>query len=453
MTFLKNNFEFKIVQCVVLFSANSHSKNPLKKKKKKMLSIISLALKTDSALNQITNLLVENEVSQKVINLVLSSASKLLFSTSSTSTTNAKHGNLLKSFVKFTVVVPSIMTVVGYFLCRFRLMPHRRLYQAWWAATAVAGFVSVGAALTPVALLYKIGLVSERTLFVVSSHAAQSLCKWLHWMNPQLRVFNQNNMVITTDKSPTSQQPITFHDVKKGSIYIVNHTSMWDGFVMFDQPHFGFFKHVKFMGKAGIADIPVVGFLIFTCLQYFKVYFAASDNKTDADYNNWALDKDKQQKEMDRVVQWIKDGNTFAFSCEGRINRTPMTIQNPRHGMLKVFFNEDLVKNAFPEKDKTKRDAMLPDIFLLTICGVQDFWPMAEPAGGFPCDVDVSLSKFEYPGDLEQAWTKIGVGSSGTVQEEVRVLDAGLVADDVQRFMQKELDKVASVRSVRMRRN
>ena len=296
-------------------------------------------------------------------------------------------------------------TCGGWLACRLRLLPHKVLYRAWFGGCMAAGFVSVMFVGVPVVAANRAGLLSDAGLHRFASYLAAYLCKWLCAMNPQLRVFGHYDRC-------------TFDDIPKGAVYSVNHTSQFDGFVMFREPPARFFASVKFMGKASLRDLPMLGFLLFECLQYYRAYYtvqANSAHQTAEEYDSWGVDKERQKLEMDKVIQWIRDGNTFAYSPEGRVNRTPDVIQNPRHGMLRIFL-------------ETRKP-----IFVLTAWPTHEFWPVPSVLGGDPCEIDTTLAKYDYP-----------------EMPDGRELDAATFADSLQVFMQKELDALKARRAARI---
>lgn len=386
----------------------------------------------DGYLNQAASALIDNNFVSNII-------SKLFSSEASASSKKS----ILKSFLKFGVFLPTCCTTFNYFMCRFRLLPHKIFYQMWFGVVTLGTFLTVGATIYPFLLLNKIGLVSDKFLYNITSDAAQLLCKTISLLNPQLRVHHHKVTAYHADKNGKSEtgteKTVEWSDINTGTVFLTNHTSLWDGFEFMGQPYLGMYKKqkVKMMGKAHLP--PIMKMLIYDCLKYFEVHFTAQDSGTkmtsydEKNYNDFRVDREKQDAVMAKVNEWISQGNTFAYAPEGRIGRTPEEIQSPRHGMLKVLFG-----NCFDEKHR-------PDIFLLTQYPSHHFWPLKEPLGGLPADLDMSLSCFVYPANVAEEWFTVDEKTG-----ERTVFNSGACAEAIRKFMQSELDHIKDLRANRI---
>ena len=114
---------------------------------------------------------------------------------------------------------------------------------------------------------------------------------------------------------------------------LMNHASFFDFFLFTAMlpPSVICKAHVRTVMSASLTKIPIVGTSIGEHAGSFKVFFQAKGagfGKGDA--SDFSVDRDRQQKETDRMETHIeKSRGMIAFCPEGGMNKTPEEGLNP----------------------------------------------------------------------------------------------------------------------------
>lgn len=303
---------------------------------------------------------------------------------------------------RYGLLLPSGITLFNYFVCKYRLYPHNIFYRIWFSASLtgclLGSFTTVA---LPAHILGKLGIIKKRNAEKIAAAAVNIATKVLTFLNPQLRIH------LDYDREGGSN----WDDVPKHSLISANHNSYLDPFVYTSLvPTIKNYIHQKGFMKGSLRNIPIAGYLFFEVLSQFPVHYNSEE------LENFSVDKDKQAKELERVLSWIgPEENSFVYSPEGRVNPAPDTIQNLRYGMLKIIY-----------------ERVPPHVpwFHITLWPAQQFWGRTDFTGGVPCDLYVTMKQYHVPRD------------DVTISK-----DGGKTCDDVEKFaahlkafMQEELD-------------
>jgi hypothetical protein len=301
---------------------------------------------------------------------------------------------------KTTLLIPSAVVALGYTICRFRLFPHKSFYQAWFSGTLVGCFATaVGVAAFPAHILSKIGIISKRSAEIIAMNSMNIGCKLIILLNPQLRLhFNYRNA--------------NWGEVSKHAVFMANHNSWFDAVFYTGLVPLDLYKYHKGFMKGALRNIPIAGYVFFEVLGQFPVHYNSEERE------NFAVDKEKQAQEMQKVLDWIRvEKNSFVYSPEGRVNPDPDKIQELRYGMIKVLFEEANDCSPF---------------YLLTFWNAADFWGQTEKTGGKPCDMLVRMSKYYLPTHASHP---------EIVDENGKLKDVTAFAAHMRSFMQQEVDE------------
>lgn len=305
------------------------------------------------------------------------------------------------------LIFPTAFALFNYTCCKYRLFPHRIFYQVWFSTTTVGTlFTSFVVAAFPAHILAKLGIIQVRTAEKVAAAAVSFAAKALVALNPQMRVH-------------CNYDRVDWSHVPKHSLVSANHTSYLDAFIYSAiVPTFKNYIHQKGFMKGSLRKIPVAGYLFFEILGQFPVHYHSDE------LENFSVDKEKQAKELNRVLSWIgqDEQNSFVYSPEGRVNPNPIEIQELRYGFLKVIFENTGPQTAF---------------FHVTFWPAHEFWGRNDFTGGSPCDLVVTMAEYRVPRDDPK------ISRDGKTLDDVSAF-----ASHLRSFMQQELNRAREMHSL-----
>lgn len=204
-----------------------------------------------------------------------------------------------------------------------------------------------------------------------------------------------------------------------------NHTSYFDAFYLPGQclPQ-AVYLGMAAWAKSALADLPIVGWVFFSAVGSFKVFYVAdekSSGDTEETYNNFKIDAERQKVEMEKMLAYIKvPGNSFCWALEGRINKTPEKVGAVRFGTVKL---------AYENRSTLGKDG----IFIITFWGLHQSWPATAAIGGLPAICVKSLSLFRWPEE------------SAVKNAETGEVDVKLMCKLIEEHMQREIKHVKEI--------
>lgn len=282
-----------------------------------------------------------------------------------------------------------VAAVIGYVMCRWRLMPVPALYKAWFLLTLLICGIHCNLTTLILTLLCRVGLISR----VTSQGLCAVVCAWGFYyliltLNPQLRVHI----------SPTTRK--LWNSLPHHSCVLVNHTSFFDSILFVGLAPYRYIFNTRTLLKASLLDLPIFG-TVFRRVGHFPVYFRSQGE------SEFAVDKDKQEVVMRRLQSHLDQQGRIAFFPEGSLNKTPDTLKPFRLGMFGVA--------------KANR---LPLYYFITK-GNNVAWPVDGVIGGAPADIYVHLGEVVGVNYDEMDPPKIAELSRSVMQECVSHVSEG----------------------------
>jgi 1-acyl-sn-glycerol-3-phosphate acyltransferase len=281
-----------------------------------------------------------------------------------------------------------LLAVAGAMLigCKLRVLPVP-VMRAWFALIIVCNILAMASLTLLIDLTRVAGLASRDT----TQYWCCVVCRVTFNL---IIVLNPHIAVELDDKSRK-----LWAGIPRGCAVAINHTSFWDAFLFVGTAPYAYICYTRTLMKSTLRAIPIFGG-VFDRVGHFPVYF-----KSDED-GNFGLDKERQEPVMKRVQAFIDKGGNIALFPEGAVNREPATLKMFRRGSFAI-----ILENKLP-------------LYFVVSCGNEVTWPSWAPFGGYPADIQLSVSKF----DIDFAKD-----------------DAASVAERLQKAMQAEVDRLRAV--------
>jgi 1-acyl-sn-glycerol-3-phosphate acyltransferase len=224
------------------------------------------------------------------------------------------------------------------------------------------------------------------------------------WCNILFRMLFGSCVWLRIDQPSTADwdRMVPQSALKKGAIFMVNHTSYVDGFVFSALTPQRVIARSRTLMKGSFFSTPVIG-SVFRHLGHMPVYF-----QKETDHTTFSVDKEKQAKVTLEMRKHLAAGGILAFCPEGTINRTDPT-------QLLLFRRGTFAMIA---------ELRLP-VFGLTTYGNHFFWPNHAHMGGYPSTIVADVFAVDE-------WNS---------QLDNDALDAAAITDMCQRRMQESVTK------------
>lgn len=282
-------------------------------------------------------------------------------------------------------VALSLVGATG-FLFWTRLLPSY-VFRAWFGLTLFLMLLLAGLLAAIARVLRRCGILSQprfRDALAVSFAFVMHIHRFL---NPHIRFVQ-------------AKGSIHWSSINSRHFLMANHQSYHDLFGGLAFLPLKYMTFVRIFFKGSLASLPIMGKL-FQESGMFPVHY------TSEKYEDFSVDRDRQQAVLDRVDAYLRDGGSLMLAPEGVVNRTPRQLTDFRVGSFNLA-----VKHKMP-------------IYYLLYVGTSDVWPAGARIGGYPADV------YMYIGKLDVNYTE---GSPD--------LDAKALSLRLKEEMQKQLDRV-----------
>lgn len=194
----------------------------------------------------------------------------------------------------------------------------------------------------------------------ISTYLSCLFAKFIFCLNPHIQITSLTNWkCIKNDGS---------------MIFVINHTSPIDAFLFAAMLPLKYAAKVRTLFKAELLDIPIFGEVTRYC-GHFPVHFNNS-----SEINNFSVDKVKQAKVIEDIVEHLNNRGHIAFFPEAQLNRSDTSKLQPfRHGSFKIFSDVLATNQTTAPKNLT--------MYSFLHSGLEHAWHPEAQLGGYPAQV------------------------------------------------------------------
>jgi 1-acyl-sn-glycerol-3-phosphate acyltransferase len=212
--------------------------------------------------------------------------------------------------------------------------------------------------------------MSQRTTEDVNVCGGVLTFRLLVMLNPQIRLKKVGGKL---DWSPSKQGP--------PAMYLMNHTSFFDFFLFTSLMPLDcvMTNHIRTIMANGLFNVPILGKSIGDHVGSFRVYFRASKGLTDGNSDDFGVDREKQQRETDKINAHVASGGALGFCPEGTVSKTPPNLQLFRKGSFGWAVEHGM------------------QVWGLVMLGNYECWPKRCALGGYPCTIYLDINRLLTP--------------------------------------------------------